>query len=158
VQQQTESGLPTIDVREVSKTFSAAGRNLRAVDKVSLQVPAGRFATVVGPSGCGKSTLLLMIAGLVKPTTGEVRVDNEVIVAPRPEKIGLVFQDATLLPWKTALANIVFPLELGAVEPARRTARSKSLLDLVGLEKFGDHFPHELSGGMRQRVGIARGL
>jgi len=152
------TGSPIIDVRQVSKVFALDGRTMTAVDNISLQVPTGQFATVVGPSGCGKSTLLMMIAGLVKPSSGEVRVGNEVITMPRPDKIGLVFQDATLLPWKTALGNILFPLELGAVDREWRSGRARGLLELVGLKNFADHYPHELSGGMRQRVGIARGL
>jgi NitT/TauT family transport system ATP-binding protein len=147
-----------IEVRDVSKTFEVGGRTFNAVGNISLSIPAGKFATVVGPSGCGKSTLLMMIAGLVKPTSGEVRVDSEVISEPNPRKVGLVFQDATLLPWKTALGNILFPLELSGVANEPRTARAKALIEIVGLEKFADHFPHELSGGMQQRIGIARGL
>jgi NitT/TauT family transport system ATP-binding protein len=147
-----------IEVRDISKTFEVGGRMFNAVGNISLSIQAGKFATVVGPSGCGKSTLLMMIAGLVKPTSGEVRVDSETIFEPNPRKIGLVFQDATLLPWKTALGNILFPLELSGVASERRSARARDLLEIVGLEKFADHFPHELSGGMQQRIGIARGL
>jgi NitT/TauT family transport system ATP-binding protein len=147
-----------IEVRDISKTFEVGGRAFNAVGNISLSIQAGKFATVVGPSGCGKSTLLMMIAGLVKPTSGEVRVDSETISEPNPRKIGLVFQDATLLPWKTALGNVLFPLELSGVASERRSARARALLEIVGLEKFADHFPHELSGGMQQRIGIARGL
>jgi NitT/TauT family transport system ATP-binding protein len=147
-----------IEVQSVSKIFSSSGSAFAALENISLSIEAGKFATVVGPSGCGKSTLLMMIAGLVPPTSGEVRVDGEAISKPNPHKIGMVFQDATLLPWKTALDNISFPLELSGVDRGIRIARAKELLEIVGLDKFANHFPHELSGGMQQRIGIARGL
>jgi NitT/TauT family transport system ATP-binding protein len=147
-----------IDVRNVVKSFTAGDRSITAIDNISLSVDTGKFATVVGPSGCGKSTLLMMIAGLIKPTSGEVTVNGEMLTDPRPDLIGMVFQDATLLPWKTALANVEFPLQLGGINVERRLHRARELLGLVGLETFAGHFPHELSGGMRQRVGIARGL
>lgn len=149
---------PIIDLHAVSHSFSREERDVRAIDYVNLQVPAGCFATVVGPSGCGKSTLLMIVAGLVKPTSGEIWVADERITGPRPDQIGIVFQEATLLPWKTALGNIEFPLLLSHTDRNRRAERSRTLLDLVGLEEFAGHFPHELSGGMRQRIGIARGL
>jgi NitT/TauT family transport system ATP-binding protein len=147
-----------IDVRSVVKLFEAGERSVTAIENVSLSVDRGKFATVVGPSGCGKSTLLMIIGGLTKPTRGEVKVDGENLTSPRPDLIGMVFQDATLLPWKTALGNIEFPLQLGRVDFESRQRRAQALLGLVGLESFAGHFPHELSGGMRQRVGIARGL
>jgi NitT/TauT family transport system ATP-binding protein len=132
---------------------------MTAVEDVTLSIPEGCFATVVGPSGCGKSTLLMMIAGLVPPTSGEILVLGEKIERPRPDHLGMVFQDATLLPWKTALENVAFPLQLSGVSVERRNKRSLELLDLVGLKGVAaSRFPHELSGGMRQRVGIARGL
>jgi NitT/TauT family transport system ATP-binding protein len=147
-----------IDVRNVRKCFSTERSSVTAIENISFSVAAGKFATVVGPSGCGKSTLLMIIGGLVKPTNGEVMVGGERLVRPRPDLIGMVFQDATLLPWKTAMGNVEFPLELSGVKAAQRQGRARDLLKLVGLENFARHFPHELSGGMRQRVGIARGL
>jgi NitT/TauT family transport system ATP-binding protein len=147
-----------IQVDELGKTFSAGRAQVRALADVSFSIEEGRFVTLVGPSGCGKSTLLQIIAGLVGPTTGEVRIEGERISAPLPDKIGMVFQDPTLLPWKTALANVEFPLDLRGVERTVRRRRCAGLLDLVGLREFADHYPHELSGGMRQRVAIARGL
>jgi NitT/TauT family transport system ATP-binding protein len=147
-----------IEVRNIVKTFSSGQRSVTAIENISFSVDAGKFATVVGPSGCGKSTLLMMIGGLTKPTSGEVKVNGETLVNPRPDLIGMVFQDATLLPWKTAFGNVEFPLQLDGVNIQKRQSRVQELLGLVGLKNFTGHFPHELSGGMRQRVGIARGL
>jgi NitT/TauT family transport system ATP-binding protein len=147
-----------VDVRNLVKSFSRAQRSVTAIQNISFSIDAGKFATVVGPSGCGKSTLLMMIGGLVTPTSGEVRLNGEIMTGPRPDLIGMVFQDATLLPWKTALGNVEFPLQLSGVEARSRQGRAHELLGLVGLKSFAHHFPHELSGGMRQRVGIARGL
>ena len=148
--------MPIIEVSELGKDF-AAGR-VRALANVSFAVEEGRFVTLVGPSGCGKSTLLQILAGLITATSGEARIDGERIRAPMPDKIGMVFQDPTLLPWKTALANVEFPLDLRGVDRTARRKRCLALLELVGLSEFADHYPHELSGGMRQRVAIARGL
>lgn len=147
-----------VDVRSVGKSYSNGARPQPAIEDVSFVIPQGRFCTVVGPSGCGKSTLLMMIAGLVSPSSGEILIGGEKISRPQPAKIGMIFQDATLLPWKTATANVEFPLQLAGMEPNSRRRRALELLDLVGLREFADRFPHELSGGMRQRVGIARGL
>jgi NitT/TauT family transport system ATP-binding protein len=147
-----------IEVRNVVKSFSSGERSVTAIENISLTVETGKFATVVGPSGCGKTTLLLLIGGLTKLTSGEVNVNGEIMTRPRPDLIGMVFQDATLLPWKTAVGNVEFPLELSGVDATKRHKRAHDLLRLVGLENFAGHFPHELSGGMRQRVGIARGL
>jgi NitT/TauT family transport system ATP-binding protein len=131
---------------------------LRALADVSFSVEEGRFVTLVGPSGCGKSTLLQILAGLIGATSGQVLIEGKRISAPMPDKIGMVFQDPTLLPWKTALANVEFPLDLRGVDRTLRRSRCSALLELVGLSEFADHYPHELSGGMRQRVAIARGL
>ena len=118
----------------------------------------GQFITVVGPSGCGKSTLMQILAGLVTPSSGRVLVDGKPVTGPSPDKIGVMFQDAWLLPWKTAVENVEFPLALRGVSAAERRARALPLLDLVGLRQFADRYPDELSGGMRQRVAIARCL
>lgn len=149
---------PIIDVVRLQKTFRAGRTPVEALADVSFTVAEGQFVTLVGPSGCGKSTLLQILAGLVEPTSGETRIDGTRITAPMPDKIGMVFQDPTLLPWKTALANVEFPLDLRGVDRAVRHRLSLSMLGLVGLSDFADSYPHELSGGMRQRVAIARGL
>jgi NitT/TauT family transport system ATP-binding protein len=150
--------MPIIEVSQLGKDFGAGRALLRALADVSFAVEEGRFVTLVGPSGCGKSTLLQILAGLIAATRGEARIDGERVCAPMPDKIGMVFQDPTLLPWKTALANVEFPLDLRGVDRAARRKRCSALLELVGLSEFAEHYPHELSGGMRQRVAIARGL
>jgi NitT/TauT family transport system ATP-binding protein len=150
--------MPIIEVSKLAKDFNAGRAVLRALADVSFSVEEGRFVTLVGPSGCGKSTLLQILAGLIGATSGQVLIEGKRISAPMPDKIGMVFQDPTLLPWKTALANVEFPLDLRGVDRTLRRSRCSALLELVGLREFADHYPHELSGGMRQRVAIARGL
>ena len=147
-----------IDVRKLARVFHAGRARVEALAEVSFSVEEGEFVTLVGPSGCGKSTLLQILAGLIAPTAGEAFIAGERVAAPMPDKIGMVFQDPTLLPWKTALANVEFPLDLRGVDRAARRQRAVALIELVGLAQFADHYPHELSGGMRQRVAIARGL
>ncbi|MDB5594261.1 MAG: ATP-binding protein [Hyphomicrobiales bacterium] len=129
-----------------------------ALSEVALDVRAGEFATIVGPSGCGKSTLLQAIAGLVKPTSGAIEIDGRQISGPSPDIVGVMFQDAWLLPWKTAQENVEFPLALRRAPAADRAARAMDLLRLVGLETSAGKYPDQLSGGMRQRVAIARSL
>jgi NitT/TauT family transport system ATP-binding protein len=150
--------MPIIEVSKLAKDFNAGRAVLRALADVSFSVEEGRFVTLVGPSGCGKSTLLQILAGLIAATSGQVLIEGKRISAPIPDKIGMVFQDPTLLPWKTVLANVEFPLDLRGVDRTLRRSRCSALLELVGLSEFADHYPHELSGGMRQRVAIARGL
>ncbi len=147
-----------IEARSIGKIYGIDRAPVRALADVSLAVAEGQFVSLVGPSGCGKSTLLQILGGLVESTEGEVYVDGVPVTKPLPDKIAIVFQEATLLPWKTAAANIEFPLEINGVARAERRARADALLDLVGLSDFAERFPHELSGGMRQRVAIARGL
>jgi NitT/TauT family transport system ATP-binding protein len=144
--------------REVTKTYATAAGAFTALDRVSFDVPDGKFVSIVGPSGCGKSTLLQIVGGLTAATAGEVLVDGARIDAPRPDKIGIVFQEPLLLPWKSAQENVEFPLALRGEPAGARHARARELLALVGLADFADSFPHQLSGGMRQRVAIARGL
>jgi NitT/TauT family transport system ATP-binding protein len=150
--------MPIIEVSNLVKDFGSGRTLVHALADVSFSVDEGRFVTLVGPSGCGKSTLLQILAGLITATRGQVRIDGQRIDAPMPDRIGMVFQDPTLLPWKTALANVEFPLDLRGVDRVVRRERGVALLELVGLREFADHYPHELSGGMRQRVAIARGL
>ncbi len=128
-----------------------------ALDRVDATVAKGEFITLLGPSGCGKTTLLRIAAGLLLPDEGRVVVDGKPVAAPRRDAC-MVFQNFGLLPWRTVLANIEFPLELDGVARAERRDRARHFLQLVGLERFGEHYPHELSGGMQQRVGIARAL
>jgi NitT/TauT family transport system ATP-binding protein len=126
-----------------------------AVDGVDLEVREGEFITIVGPSGCGKSTLLLAVDGLVKPAAGEISLGGRPVTKPGPDR-AMVFQEFGLLPWRTVLSNIEFGMELN--RHPDREAKARQLIKLVGLEGFEKHHPHELSGGMRQRVGIARAL
>ncbi|MEU6129524.1 ABC transporter ATP-binding protein [Saccharopolyspora sp. NPDC047091] len=141
------------EVRSVHKSF---GSNEVLAD-IDLDVAAGEFVCLLGPSGCGKSTLLEVLAGLQAPTSGEVRFRGEPITGPR-EGIGVVFQDASLYPWRTVLANVELGLELRGVRRSARRAAAREHLDLVGLSGYEDAYPHHLSGGMRQRAGIARAL
>jgi len=152
--------MEVVAARGVSKTFAATGGvdSFAALENVSLTIPEGRFVSVVGPSGCGKTTLLQIVGGLVAATAGAVTIDGEPIGEPRPDKIGIVFQEPLLLPWKSAIENIEFPLALRGESKDARRQRACELLDLVGLKDFADSLPHQLSGGMKQRVAIARGL
>ena len=124
---------------------------------MSLEIGEGEFLSIVGPSGCGKSTLLRIIAGLVPPTGGAVRIAGREVAGPRRD-IGMVFQDAVLLPWRTVQKNVLVPAEVIGIDAGTARRRAAELLDLVGLGGFADKYPMELSGGMRQRVAIARAL
>ena len=145
-------------VSEVSKVFQTSGRSIPALDRVSLSVREREFLTIIGPSGCGKSTLLGMIGGLVPPDAGQILIDGEAVTRPSPRKVAMVFQDPGLFPWRTALDNVCFGLELQGVPAARRREVARGLLEPVGLKGFEHRYPRELSGGMRQRVAIARAL
>jgi NitT/TauT family transport system ATP-binding protein len=136
------------------------GREFTAVEGVSFSVGAGEFVSIVGPSGCGKSTLLRIVADLVAPTTGQVSVFGMSPQEARQKRsLGFVFQDAALLPWRTALQNVELPAEVGGFAGLPSGAPTpRELLKLVGLEGWEQNYPHELSGGMRQRVSIARAL
>jgi NitT/TauT family transport system ATP-binding protein len=129
-----------------------------ALDRVDLEVPDGQFVAVVGPSGCGKSTLLSLVAGLRQPSSGIVLCDGEPMTAPKPRTVGVVFQEANLLPWLSAVDNVAFPLKLRRVPKRERLEAARRMLALTGLAAAEDRLPHQLSGGMKQRVAIARGL
>ncbi len=147
-----------LEVDRVSKRFGGdADEGTEALRDVSLNVAEGEFVCLLGPSGCGKTTLLRIIAGLESPTGGEVRVDGVPVTGPTP-RLGMIFQDYSLYPWRRVIDNIAFGLELAGVEKAVRLARAGEYLDLVGLGGFANSFPYELSGGMRQRVAVARAL
>jgi NitT/TauT family transport system ATP-binding protein len=149
--------LSTITVSGVSRSFAARGSRLLALEGVTFTVPVRQVVAIVGPNGCGKSTLLRLISGLLAPDRGRVLIGDEPVDAPDP-RVGLVFQEPRLLPWRSTLDNIAFPLELAGQDPATRERRARELVQLVGLEGFEDARPHQLSGGMRQRAGIARAL
>jgi NitT/TauT family transport system ATP-binding protein len=148
---------------QVTKTFPvratrrAPAGAITALDRVTLGVRDGEFLVVVGPSGCGKSTLLDLLGGLARPTSGQVLVDGRPVAGPGLDR-GIVFQQYALLPWRTAAGNVAFGLEAKGVPRAQRADLIAHHLDLVGLSGFADRYPHELSGGMKQRVAIARSL
>jgi NitT/TauT family transport system ATP-binding protein len=148
---------PVYEIERVSKTY--ARNNLIALTDVHLTIHKGEFVSVIGSSGCGKSTLLKIMAGLLPPTTGRVVLEGRPVVGPRPD-IGMMFQQATLLPWKTTIENIIMPIEIREGRAAARTAhdRATKLLELVGLGDFANVYPGELSGGMAQRASICRML
>lgn len=148
---------PVYQIAALSKTY--ARNRLLALSGVDLTLKKGEFASVIGSSGCGKSTLLKIMAGLMPPSTGRVILEGKPVMGPRAD-IGMMFQQATLLPWKTTLGNIVLPIEIREGRQAARTARERALglLELVGLANAADAYPSELSGGMAQRAAICRML
>jgi NitT/TauT family transport system ATP-binding protein len=143
-----------VEVKDLAKTYEGGVEALR---NVSLRVPAGGLTTFLGPSGCGKTTLLKIIAGLIPPSSGEVRVKGEKIAGPGPER-AFVFQDFALLPWANVLRNVAFGLELRGTARDQRFGIAHGYIEKVGLKGFELSYPHQLSGGMRQRVGLARAL
>jgi NitT/TauT family transport system ATP-binding protein len=130
---------------------------LEALGPISLDVADGEFVAVLGPSGCGKSTLLKILGGILRPSAGEAVFDGAVIDGPR-KNVGIVFQQPTLLPWKTVLDNVLMPIRVLGIDSPENRSKARDLIDMVGLSAFANHYPHELSGGMQQRVGLARGL
>lgn len=128
-----------------------------ALDGLSLTVGRGEFVSILGPSGCGKSTMLKVVSGLLPPSGGEIVLNGRPIQGPRPD-VGIVFQQPTLLPWKTVLSNVLVPCQALGRDRAASKRSALDLLKLVGLESFADRYPSELSGGMQQRVSLARGL
>jgi NitT/TauT family transport system ATP-binding protein len=152
------SATAAIEVKGLDHVYAGRDGQVAALADISLNVGAGRFVVIVGPSGCGKSTLLMILAGLRHASRGTIRCAGEPIDEPDPDRVGVVFQEASLFPWLTALDNIEFPLALRRAPREARRQRALAMLDLVGLEGFGAKYPHELSGGMKQRVSIARGL
>ena len=148
---------PLLSIEGVSKEFDSRGKRVLALDSVDLTVAEGEFVTIVGPSGCGKSTLLNLAIGLVRPSAGRVLFRGRPVTGITP-LIGYVTQRDNLLPWRTLAENVEIALELRGVSAAERRRRAGALIEQVGLQGFEDHYPHELSGGMRQRASIARTL
>jgi ABC-type nitrate/sulfonate/bicarbonate transport system ATPase subunit len=144
-----------LEVRSVSKVFRRNGKVIHALDATSMSVRRGRFVSIIGPSGCGKSTLFNVIAGLAKPTTGDVVADGTSIIG-KPGYVGYMLQKGLLLPWRTILDNIILGMEVRDVPKAQAVARAMPLIDRYGLKGFEQHYPHELSGGMRQRASLLR--
>jgi NitT/TauT family transport system ATP-binding protein len=151
------SGVPAIEVLSAEKTYP---NGTRALLPVNLVVREGEFLTLLGPSGCGKSTLLKMVAGLLQPSDGRLLLWRRPVdqVQASGHALSFVFQEATLMPWARVRANVRLPLDLAGVPRAEADSRVRAALELVGLARFGNHLPRELSGGMQMRVSIARGL
>ena len=146
-----------MELRNVSKEYNQTGEPMPAIEDVSFAVNRGEFACLVGPSGCGKSTLLKMAAGLDKPTSGEIRFCGRPVTGPHP-KISMVFQSFALFPWRTVVGNVGYGLEIQGVPKVNRIDCVQKYLEMVGLGGYGHLYPKQLSGGMKQRVGIARAL
>lgn len=151
--------IPAVDLHGIHKTYSTQAGPVEALRDIDLTISAGEFVALIGPSGCGKSTLLRIMADLETPTSGTVEVFGQSArLARLDHRYGIAFQQAGLLPWRTVRENIELPLQLLRAKAAERRARSAELLDLVGLTEFAEHRPDQLSGGMQQRVAIARSL
>jgi NitT/TauT family transport system ATP-binding protein len=149
---------PLIRVSRVSQTYPASTSGpVHALDDVTLDVADGEFVSILGPSGCGKSTLMLMIAGLLGPSAGEIRVAGRPVTSPQTD-VGIVFQNPVLLDWRTVIRNVLLQVEARGLDLTEHRAKARDLLRAVGLEGFEDRYPFELSGGMRQRAAICRAL
>jgi len=149
---------PFIRIEDLTVEYrSPSNQPLTAIDRLNLDVAQGEFISVVGPSGCGKSTLLMAVDGLLQPVEGRIEIDGTPVTAPGRDR-AVVFQEFALLPWRTVRQNVAFGLEGQRMSKARREETVSRYLRLVGLENFAGHYPSQLSGGMRQRVGIARAL
>ncbi|MEP9379470.1 ABC transporter ATP-binding protein [Aquabacter sp. CN5-332] len=146
-----------IAVENVRKVYQTGKDEVEAVSNVSFTAEEGEFVAILGPSGCGKSTLLMMCAGLETITSGRIIMDGQPVTEPRAH-VGIMFQDSTLLPWKTVMENILFPVKVQKRPMAEHKERARELIHMVGLSGFEEKKPHQLSGGMRQRVAICRAL
>jgi NitT/TauT family transport system ATP-binding protein len=146
-----------IEVRSLGIRFSARGSSIDAVQGVSVHVQPGEFVSLIGPSGCGKSTLLNAVAGFLQPSSGQALLDGHLIQGPGSDR-GVVFQQYSLFPWMTVRKNVEFGLKLKGIHASERESQARTLLGLAGLLHFENHYPEQLSGGMKQRVGIVRAL
>jgi NitT/TauT family transport system ATP-binding protein len=151
------SAAPVISLRGIRKTYYTKDTAVEAVQSVDLDIHAGQFVSFVGPSGCGKSTLLGLMSALLEPTEGEVLFEGRPLVGPSRD-IGIMFQSAVLLPWRTVEKNILLPAEVGRADIGEARKKARELLDKVGLGEFRKAYPHQLSGGMQQRTSLARVL
>src|SRR5215471_8481077 len=154
---QTAPADAILVVDDIVKRFETPDGAVTAVDHISLSVAAGEFVGVIGPSGCGKSTLFNIIGGLLDGYEGTVKVAGDLVRGPHPA-IGMIFQEESTFPWRTVIDNVAFPLEIAGVAKRERYERAKHFVSLVGLDGFERRYPAELSGGMRQRVSMARTL
>ncbi|MCD6431794.1 ABC transporter ATP-binding protein [Candidatus Bathyarchaeota archaeon] len=141
----------------VTKIFNDGKRKVTALENFNLEVKENEFTVIVGPTGCGKSTFLYIVAGFEKPTKGEILLDGKPVTRPGPDR-GFVFQEPTLYPWRTVLGNVMFGLEIMGMDKEKARERAMYFIRMVGLKGFENAYPHTLSGGMKQRVGIARAL
>jgi NitT/TauT family transport system ATP-binding protein len=148
---------PLIVVERVAKVFSSAARSVTALESVSFDIPTANFVSIVGPSGCGKSTLLKILSGLMPASSGKAIVNGQPVTGPL-ENVGMVFQAPVLLKWRSVLGNILLPVEFAKLDVPRHLEKARALIDLVGLSGFEEMYPHELSGGMQQRVSLCRAL
>ncbi len=148
---------PILQVNGLSKEYAAKGQPVLALSSTSFSMEVSEFVSIVGPSGCGKSTLLHMVGGLIEPTAGEMFLDGVPFYEAGPER-GMVFQGYTLFPWLTVKQNVMFGPRMKKLAPLEQSERANYFLDAVNLHGFKDHYPKQLSGGMRQRVAIARAL
>ncbi|MCD6518717.1 MAG: ABC transporter ATP-binding protein [Anaerolineae bacterium] len=148
---------PILIAEHLQITFASANSHLEALAEASFAVMPNEFICIIGPSGCGKSTLLRILGGLVQPTGGRVLLEGKPLTKPQ-RRIGFVFQHATLMPWRSALRNVMLPLEIQGIPREEAKRRALELLELVGLADFAESLPRDLSGGMRQRVALARAL
>ena len=146
-----------LNIDAVDLTYATSRGPLEALKALSFDVAAGEFVSILGPSGCGKSTLLKLVTGLINPTAGTIRLAGDPVRGPRRE-VGIVFQQPTLLPWKTVIENVLVPIRAMGMDVGAKRGVALELLDMMKLGKFARHYPSELSGGMQQRVGIARCL
>jgi NitT/TauT family transport system ATP-binding protein len=149
--------MPELVAEHIGMVYPSRHGSVEAIRDISLKVRSGEFVAVLGPSGCGKSTFLRLVASLAKPTSGRVLIDGQPIDQPGRDR-GMVFQDDSLLPWRTVLDNAVLGLQVAGVKRATQLEIAREYIDLVGLSGFERHFPSELSGGMRQRVNLCRAL
>jgi NitT/TauT family transport system ATP-binding protein len=152
--------MTVLEVRNLCKVFSsleATVSSVEALKNINLTVNKGEFISIIGPSGCGKSTLFGMIGGLDESTSGEVFIEGEKVKGPHPS-IGMVFQEESAFPWLTSLENVEFGLKMAGMNKKERRAKARAIIEIVGLSEFENHYPGELSGGMKQRVAIARTL
>ena len=147
----------SLSIQHMTKVFPKGEDQLVALDDIGLEVMDGEFVCILGPSGCGKTTLLRIIAGLEKKTDGKIMLKGREVVGPGPDR-GMVFQEFALFPWRTVRRNVEFGLEIKGIPPEKRAEVAQKYIDLVGLKGFEDSHPNQLSGGMKQRVGIARAM
>ncbi len=148
---------PVIEIRKVAKTYKTQDGEVPSLKPLDFDINEGEFLVIVGPSGCGKSTLLKMLAGLLPPSEGEIRVDGRVVKSPHRD-VGIVFQSALLLPWRRVLENVMMPVEVKGLPVEEYRKRALALLKMVGLDGFERKYPWQLSGGMQQRAAICRAL